>query len=273
MKVKNILVMYHGGGADGNFWEWNFFAFDKDGGFHNLFASGRMGIRTLEQAMLIMARAPAKKWNCGDVYIYDLDKEADIEDFQDSYAVPAVVQIVKSLNSGKHGEYPEMWFKCDECDEKSDTGHMEDWHGCGGIASTADTKLCEDCYDAGCCTECGDYDTTVKDHDGICDTCYQSSLESILESLDGDGCKVLEYNRLSNTLTEVAVEDSSLTESGIKGASDPYWMITVHCKDEIKKYIIDSPTETTAISDVVTHLGGSNSYFTADAELLANAVC
>jgi hypothetical protein len=273
MKCKNILVMYKGGGYDGCIWCWCFFSFDSAGNFHNLYTVGRNGIETLEQAIAKMDEVPAEKGNRDHVYIYDLDKEEDIDDFQDSHAVPTVVQIVKELNSGKHGEYPEMWFKCDECDKKSDTGHMEDWHGCGGIESTADTKLCENCYSAGCCNECGDYDTTVKDHDGVCDTCYHSSLESILESLDGDGCKVLEYNRLSNTLTEVDVEDSSLTGDGIKGASDSYWMVTVHCKDGIKKFIIDSPRESTAISDVVTYLGGSNSYFTADAELLKDAVC
>lgn len=39
----NILCQYQGGGYDGCFWEWNYFYIDKQGGFHNIAASGRAG--------------------------------------------------------------------------------------------------------------------------------------------------------------------------------------------------------------------------------------
>jgi len=46
----SLLVMYQGGGYDGCFWEWNFFAFDRDGKFFNIFTSGRDGVKTEDES-------------------------------------------------------------------------------------------------------------------------------------------------------------------------------------------------------------------------------
>lgn len=265
MELKNLLVAYHGGGYDGCFWEWNFFSFDTDGVFHNIYTSGRMGIKTEEEAREIVNN-PEKV--IGGAHVYDIATTEGIEDFAENHAVPHVVKIVDLLNQGeKFGKYyRRLYFICDECGEKvTGDGKMEDWHGCGGIEMTADTKLCEDCYMEGVCSECNEYVTKEEIvHDGMCGDCFNSKAEDALEELSLENYALLEYNRMQNTLT--AVEDIVLCDIIDTVKEGKLWDVTVNCKKGILHYLIDSPSEYTAIDDVTWFL--DRDYYTANAKKL-----
>jgi hypothetical protein len=265
MELKDLLIAYQGGGYDGCFWEWNFFSFDKDGVFHNIYTSGRMGIKTKEEARE-MIKDP-DNLDSG-VYIYDIATTEGIEDFQDSHAVPAVVKIVDLLNQGeKFGKYSRtLYFICDECEDKiTGDGRMEDWHGCGGIEMTADTKLCEDCYMAGVCSECGEYVTKEEIiHDCMCNDCYNSKAEEALEQLSLENYVLLEYNRMSNTMS--AVEDIELCDIIDDIKEGNLWDVEVHCKDGFKHYLIEASSQYVAIDDVTWFI--NREYYTASAEQL-----
>lgn len=272
MEQKDLLVAYHGGGQPGVFWEWNFFSFDKKGVFHNIYTSGPAGIKTEEQARE-MIKDP-DDLDSG-VYIYDLATDEGINDFQDSHSVPHVVKIVDLLNQGeKFGKYSkELYFICDECKEKiTSNGRMEDWHGCGGVAMTADTKLCDDCYSAGCCSDCGEYYGQKDLKDGVCDGCYESTIDDALDHFSLENYYLLVYNRMSNTMTAVEELDISDVVDDIK--NDKLWDVTIHCKEDIRHYLVDADSEFAAIDTVDAFLNGQ--YFTAKAnrltlDALANA--
>ena len=247
--MKNILVLYRGGGYDGCWWEWNYFSFDSTGKFYNLYTSGRNGIKTEEEAKKILASVPAERGDTDDVYVYDLTDRDEIHDFQDNCAVPIVISVVKELNSGKYGDYPPMWFVCDKCEERVETGEMINWHGCGGTASTADTKICNESYSSHTCSECGEYDEHCIDNDGLCDSCKETKVDDTLEVLETAGYVFLDYNRLTNTFVEVSPTDFSI-ESGNK-----YWIVTMDCwESQTKKYIIESDREYDAIESVHRHV-------------------
>jgi len=263
MELKNLLIAYHGGGQPGVFWEWNFFSFDTDGVFHNIYTSGPAGIKSEEQAREMIKDPDNLDRN---VYIYDIATTEGIEEFQNSHAVPHVVKIVDLLNQGeKFGKYyRRLYFICDECEEKvTGDGYMEDWHGCGGVAMTADTKLCEDCYSAGCCSECGEYVTKEEiAHDGMCNSCFDSKAEEALESLSLNNYFLLVYNRMSNTMT--AVEDIDISDIMDDIKEGNLWDVEINCKAGIRHYLIESASEYSAIDDVTWFL--NREYYTADAE-------
>lgn len=53
--MKNLLVEYEGGGYDGCFWQYNYFMFDENGRFVNLFSTGYKGIDNEDQARRVIA--------------------------------------------------------------------------------------------------------------------------------------------------------------------------------------------------------------------------
>lgn len=263
--LKDLLVAYKGGGYDGCIFEWNFFSFDKDGVFHNIYTSGRRGIKTEEEARE-MIKDP-DNLNSG-VYIYDIATDEGINDFQDSHAVPHVVKIVDLLNQGeKFGKYSRrLYFVCDECEEKvTGDGKMENWHGCGGIEMTADTKLCEDCHSMGCCGECGEYVGKEKIiHDGMCTNCYDSKAEDALESFSLKNYYLLVYNHMFNTMS--AVEDIEVYDIMDDIKAGNLWDVKIHCKEDIRHYLIEADSEFAAIDMVDAFMNGQ--YFTAEANRL-----
>ena len=190
-KTKNVLCFYQGGGYDGCMWEWNFFAFDKKGKFHNLYTSGRHGIKTVEQAAAIMDKEHPEHDTFSDpVYIYDLTNPEHVADFQSSHAVPSVVAIVTKLNDGSYGDYDgELYYECDKCGCKcSGAESIEyctaEWHGCGGIASTADIKLCNDCVSLTHCKYCGEYDSDCEKYGGYCEYHYREAIEKAVNDIE-----------------------------------------------------------------------------------------
>lgn len=161
----NILVQYKGGGYSGCFWEWNYFYIDKDGGFHDVFSSGRAGIKTLEDAK--------KEVEKEEPFIYNMGVEAEIKSFvaeSNAVNVTGVLQFFED-NADLGVEF---FVVCSECGchiTDQDNIRLENWHGCGGIATTADVLLCYECHASGVCQCCNEYvgeeDTLCLDSDGF----------------------------------------------------------------------------------------------------------
>ncbi len=183
IKTKNVLCFYNGGGYDGCMWEWNFFSFDRRGKFHNLYTSGRHGIQKRKQALAVMdVDSPEHDDFWDTVYVYDLKNPASVAEFQAEHAAPSVVAIVAKLNAGDYGEYSgELYYECDRCGCKvqhveSIADSLTDWHGCGGIASTADTKLCSECASVTRCQYCGEHDDDCEKQGGYCEYHYHEAI-------------------------------------------------------------------------------------------------
>lgn len=150
---NNILVQYQGGGYDGCFWEWNFFYIDKDGEFHDIFSSGRDGITNKDDGQNLIDE------DTDHVYIYDMTSEEDIKTFNAECNVVHITGVLQWFEAYNSPDI-EFFAVCSECGcrvtECSEIA-LENWHGCGGIMSTADVLLCQECRSSGTCDCCGEY--------------------------------------------------------------------------------------------------------------------
>ena len=260
-QYKDILVFYQGGGYDGCIWEWNFFSFDKNGEFFNLYTSGCMGIKD-EQTAIEMIGSP-DQWEentSNKVYVYDLTNEEKIDEFQSEHSVPSVVAIVNRLNAGEFGEYSnDLWFKCDCCGEKILLdGVSEGWHGCGGIAITADTKLCSECYFNRSCDYCGDYDENCEEQFGYCSYHFDTVLEKMFQ---GEFNHV-EYDSQENSFYIVPTEDIDADTVKEYLNDGEYWLVVTAEKDHstYQKYLTVANSEQTALNDVCSGYLDGNYY-------------
>jgi len=141
--MKNILVQYKGGGYDGCFWEWNYFAIDKQGKFHDVASSGHNGI-TEEADALACIKEQAR-----GTYIYDLNTDADIREFQAACNAGHVIGVIDKVNEliGDGIDITPLYWFCDHCNTKMEGGgHGCDHLGCGGVAIQDNTKICNNCY-------------------------------------------------------------------------------------------------------------------------------
>ncbi len=154
---NNILVQYDGGGYSGCIWEWNFFYIDKDGKFEDIQSSGCRAITTKLAAMILVN--DGKNSFSSNVYIYHLDNDIEMLEFAKETNSVLVAGIVKWYNDYNMPDVQPFGI-CSDCGwhiENYDDMYLENWHGCGGIASTADALLCSDCYCIGVCGCCDDY--------------------------------------------------------------------------------------------------------------------
>ncbi len=260
-KHTDLLVFYQGGGYDGCRWEWNFFSFDKDGDFYNLYTSGCMGIKD-EETALKMLEDP-KGWTedtSNSVYIYDITKDKDIEEFQEEHAIPSVVNVINHINNSEYGEYSNpLWFKCDCCEEKVyGDGKMEDYHGCGGIAVTADTKLCDECYSLRCCDYCGEYDEDAQSQFGYCSYHFNE----VLEKMSQDNFKFIEFDATENKFYMLSPYDIDMDEVKDMLQEGDYWLIVTAEKEHFtyQKYIVIASSEEEALNDVCSGYLDGNYY-------------
>lgn len=156
--MKNTLVQYKGGGYDGCFWEWNWFFFDKNGEFHNIFSSGYAGVTSKEQAAELLSYGGDRH-----VYRYDLTKTEDIDELSRECNPVNLVSILEWFCDNRQPDgspYIDFYVRCSDCGERIwDTSEisLEEWHGCGGIMLTADKVLCQGCWSNGTCDCCGEY--------------------------------------------------------------------------------------------------------------------
>lgn len=149
-ELRHTLVQYQGGGYDGCIWEWNYFYIDHDREFHNIQSSGYAGCTTTEQAEALLAE------NSEHTYTYDVTDPAAIAEFSRESAAPHILGVLQWMNDN---DIP-FYTACTECArviEWAEDLILENWHGCGGIASTADTLLCTDCHSGRVCECCNEY--------------------------------------------------------------------------------------------------------------------
>jgi hypothetical protein len=144
---KNILVQYQGGGYDGCLWAWNFFVIDKEGKFHNIYASGYKGIKTEERAKKFLEEAPDFH---NKRFIYRLNIKKDVKEFETESNpghVVGVTRMIADLVWKEKIPIDTIQWHCDKCGAvvKYD-GHGDDYIGDGGIGVQATTKLCDNCY-------------------------------------------------------------------------------------------------------------------------------
>lgn len=150
---NNILVQYHGGGYDGCFWEWNYFYIDKEGEFHDIFSSGRSGITNKDQALELIAEDERH------TYIYHVDNKEEMSDFVKESNPVNILGVAEWFDAYNDPDI-EIKVICSDCKQEvdySDGLSLENWHGCGGIMSTADDLLCSECRCLGSCDCCGEY--------------------------------------------------------------------------------------------------------------------
>lgn len=144
---KNILCQYQGGGYSGCIWEFNYFVIDKKGKFHNIYASGSMGIKTEEAAIKLLN---TKEDSYNKRFIYRLNIKKDVKEFETESNpghVVGVTKMIADLVWKKKVPIDTIQWHCDSCGAVVEyDGHGSDYIGDGGIGLQATTKLCDNCY-------------------------------------------------------------------------------------------------------------------------------
>ena len=159
--MKNVLIQYKDGGYEGCFWEWNFFAYDVNGEFHNVLSTGRNGIDNAKDAQTYLSDPQYNRNNCReDYFIYKLGTKKGLKELATETNSVLVAGLVKWFNKFSDAEYngKRPYALCNTCKREisdPDEIHLEEWHGCGGMMITADIILCNDCHI--CCDNCGEY--------------------------------------------------------------------------------------------------------------------
>lgn len=137
---KNLLVEYKGGGYDGCFWEWNYFMFDENGEFVNLYATGYKGIKNENEALELMETAdPYSK-----ISTCDLTDREDIKAFVNE-GNPSLMAMLAEKNEDLESL---LMGSCDICGENFLVCDLipGGYSGDGGIAISAKEFYCKDCY-------------------------------------------------------------------------------------------------------------------------------
>jgi len=257
---KNILVQYKGGGYDGCFWEWNYFAFDNEGNFHVVAASGCAGIKTVADALELLLTSDK-------YHVYDLTSKSEIHSFCNSTAKPYVLGVAKFFNDGNDNpnasdyigsyDFPsgEFTFPCDSCGREVTDGILEDFHGCGGVAMTADTLVCEECESAGSCSTCNEYIGADKlDQYGDCEFCAKEHLKKVLKTLsNSEGIVYLTYDRFENRFIEACAHDVMEDETEDAGR-----LRAIFVTNTDTFYVLRSFTESEAYGAVSDFLSEQN---------------
>ena len=187
--MKNVLVQYQGGGYDGCFWEWNFFFIDGDGNFHDVYSSGINGIVTMDQAQALLDGTDGKGL-VDTHYVYDLTDIMAIEEFSRESNAVNVAGVLKWFNDNPQ-EGIEFFAICSDCNEtimEYEDICLEEWHGCGGIASTADRLLCSDCRNNSTCCCCSEYvGKDGFDYERDTEECNESIIQQLVEYDENNG--------------------------------------------------------------------------------------
>ena len=181
--MKNVLVQYQGGGYDGCIWEWNFFFIDGDGNFHDVYSSGHAGIKDAAGLYVL-------DMDDDDVFVVDLTDAEAIEEFSRESNAVCIAGVLQWFNDNPQDGI-EFFAMCSDCG-----GHiteyedvcLEEWHGCGGIASTADSLLCTDCRNNSTCCCCSEYvGKDGFDYERDMDECDESILQELAEYDENNG--------------------------------------------------------------------------------------
>jgi hypothetical protein len=240
----NILVSYTGGGYDGCLWEKNYFLFNANGEWHDVFSSGRNGLKT-EERCLAALKSGRDEYD-DELVIYDLTKHSEIHRFQNNEPVPYVIGITNKADTGEYGELATIWFKCHYCEKESTEGVAEDWHGCGGIAMTADKQVCRTCHESMTCSECGEFDSDAPKQNGLCDCHYKEALQKAILMLGQ--IDYIEFDSAQNRLYTIEPDSDDLLDQ-----EENLFLIRL---ENGNNYLVPGDTEYCVIEDVFTVSGG-----------------
>jgi hypothetical protein len=171
------LYQYQGGGYDGCIWEWNFFLLDEEDGFTDIFSSGYSGIKNHRDAIKRI-----KASNASDkIYLYDLTKEEDIEEFSKENNSTNVGRVCDLVNTYLDKEV--MFYDCSYCDKRvypinhnnypSYFHDENNYSGDGGIGIQFHSCICEECYHNRCdkCDSILRDDYVIIDEEHLCSYC------------------------------------------------------------------------------------------------------
>lgn len=171
VKMKNVLVMYQGGGYDGCVWEWNYAYFDSKGNFHNIYASGCTGCKTRSELDTVL--------DYTDTDIYEFDNPEEIQRFGREAPLSHLIGVGNWLaHELETSEKVKLTVTCEKCEcevevagEKPEDGCQGiGSHGVGGIVSEYDGIICQKCHLAGTCACCGEYNESedIDSETGYC---------------------------------------------------------------------------------------------------------
>ncbi len=201
--IANRLLLYKGGGDSkiGCIWQFNFCIWDAKGEWHNIFATGSMGLKTLEETMVYLC---CERPDChhdqsktlyggimGDFEMFDITSKPDMDYFRDNYN-PAIIFGISEFMQERDIENV-LQVKCEQCG-KEGVYYCDEWTSGnpvdeGGIAITNHSVLCRECddlYRCGYCSEKFDKDT-VFDDEGYCPDCHETEIRNKQQILE---CKL-----------------------------------------------------------------------------------
>lgn len=145
-KWKDILCLYKGGGYDGCIWEWNACYFNSEGIFNDIFSSGCMGCKTLEDFI-----REKKSWTDEDYTIYDLKDIQQIKNFTKDNNASLVLLICEALEDSEY----QINIECEDCHNSYSVSEILGFgiQPQGGIVYTHEKLICYDCSH-NYCIEC-----------------------------------------------------------------------------------------------------------------------
>lgn len=144
--MKNTLLFYQGGSYPGCFWEWNFCFWDANGVWHDLYSSGKDGIKSEGKALIVASEIDMLD---GIDSVTDLTNKEAFRQFQQHNNAGLVLQIAQELN--ENYDY-NIELTCCECECSFVADRSE-----GDIAIDDDEIVCYECLVAGTCDCCNEY--------------------------------------------------------------------------------------------------------------------
>jgi len=249
--LKNVLMVYSGGGMDGCIWEVNLCLWDKEGQWHDVYSSGYSGLKTQEKAeeeyQWSKDHEDSDEYRDSKVmHIIDLDKEDDFNQLQ-NYETVMLEALLRMVNEklAMLNQPMVAWFECSMCNKKhypwsEEPGYPEDLKGNGGVGLVGNKLICPECYHAKCCMYCGEYDEYSLN--GYCRYCHEKAFNHFLKSLNVGSIKwnksYVDYNGKKEWIATSA--------SVIKSEDfDPDWWIELELEasDFKKPENLDPETE------------------------------
>lgn len=126
-----VVYEYKGGGYDGCWWEWNFFAMHDDE-FHDIFSSGRKGLKTSEEATEALSDDSWKQY--AKLNEYDLSDARDRFALVNGMAASNAVMVDRYLRYHGMGKLQGNCYECGKIQNVKDM-NRGNWTGDGwGVA-------------------------------------------------------------------------------------------------------------------------------------------
>lgn len=143
MKQVNLLVQYQGGGYEGCYWEWNFcLVDDKDTPtqFQNIFATGRNGVRSLEDVCGVLEES--------ETLVFDLSDPEEWVRFcsrdRENRVTPHFFVGVSNWLCENREDISYLPI-CSCCGDTATEYVFGDFHGEGGCSYVSGCLLCVSC--------------------------------------------------------------------------------------------------------------------------------